>query len=108
MTPETIQVLEDAFKLGCPDTEACFSAGIAPSTLYLYCSQNPEFSERKETLKTKTGFMARSIQMALLEDNCHRTAEKVIDRLDGLKVKVVGDINLKVSDWSVESVTAGE
>jgi hypothetical protein len=59
MTPEIIRKLEQAFAYGATDKEACFYAGIAPSTLYEYCAEHPEFSERKEGLKDQPVLLAR-------------------------------------------------
>jgi len=59
MTTETIGKLESAFLLGCTDREACLFADIHPDTLYKYCKDNPEFSDRKELLKEDPVFKAR-------------------------------------------------
>lgn len=59
MTPETIARLEDGFLAGLSDREACLFANIAPSTLYAYCEENPDFSERKELLKEEVKLQAK-------------------------------------------------
>ncbi len=59
MTKKAIQKLEDAFMRGMTDREACIYANIATSTLYNYCNENPDFSERKETLKQNPTLKAR-------------------------------------------------
>ena len=59
MTPETIDRLEEAFSNGASDTEACFFAKIGKSTLYDYCKDNVDFSERKEALKEMVKYQAR-------------------------------------------------
>ena len=51
MTKEVIEKLENAFRVGLTDEEACFSIPIDKGTLYNYCKSNPDFSTRKETLK---------------------------------------------------------
>ncbi len=61
MTMQTLQKLRDAFKIGCPDREACIYAGIAESTLYNYCKEHPEFSEEKEELKESPVLVARTV-----------------------------------------------
>ncbi len=58
MTEGVIRILEDCFAIGCSDTIACIRAGIVPSTLYKYCDENPEFSERKELLKEMPKYKA--------------------------------------------------
>lgn len=59
MTKETLQKLEVAFKLGCPDREACVFAGISPQTLYNYQEKNSEFLEQKHVWKAMPEFKAR-------------------------------------------------
>ena len=60
MTPEILSKLEHAFALGCTDLEACFYAEIGKTTLYNYQELNPEFAERKEELKNRPIFLART------------------------------------------------
>jgi len=59
MTPETVKKLEEAFALGCTDREACFFAGITKPTLYKYQDENPDFIDRKKTLKERPVLLAR-------------------------------------------------
>lgn len=70
--------LEEAFAMGCTDKEACFFAGISPSTLYLYCNEEPEFSERKETLKQNPILKARKTVYDDLSDS--KTAQWYLER----------------------------
>jgi hypothetical protein len=88
MTEATVRKLEEAFLLGCTDREAAFAAGIAPSTLYKYCEDHPEFLERKETLKKRPVFMARKVVVNALENNDIGTAHRVLERHDGTKALV--------------------
>ena len=67
MTEEVLRKLEDAFLLGCSDLEACFAANIAPSTLYKYQEDNPEFLERKQLLKENPIYKARKSVVDKLE-----------------------------------------
>lgn len=69
ITKMVLRKLEEAFLLGCTDREACFCAGIMPSTLYEYCKKNTEFSERKELLKEQPVFKARKSVVGALESN---------------------------------------
>lgn len=59
MTEEVLGKLEEAFKYGATDKEACVYADIAPATLYKYQEENPEYSERKDQLKKLPIFTAR-------------------------------------------------
>ena len=90
MTDEVIAKLEQAFLMGCTDAEACLYADIVPSTLYRYTEANPEFSERKETLKNNPVMLARKVLLGALNEADVNTAHKVIDRKEGSKVSVSG------------------
>lgn len=59
MTPEAIQVLEEAFLYGASDKEAIFLAKISKSTFYDYCKENPEFVDRIEGLRDMPKYKAR-------------------------------------------------
>ena len=59
ITPEIIDRLEEAFSNGATDLEACFFAKIGKTTLYEYCKDNQDFSERKEALKEMVKYQAR-------------------------------------------------
>lgn len=76
--------------MGCTDREASLYAQIAPSTLYLYCENHPEFSERKEVLKGNPVLQAKRIQLAELQSDNSAIAQKVIDRKEGTKLAVSG------------------
>ncbi len=66
MTPEIVQKLELGFMAGLNDTECSQFAGISRSTLNLYCKNHPEFSDRKEELKSKPSATAKlNITMAI-------------------------------------------
>lgn len=60
ITPAIIQKLEDAFSMGCTDTEACLHAGISQSALYEFQKRNPKFKERKAKLKETPVLRARN------------------------------------------------
>lgn len=51
MTKDVLRKLEDAFMNAFTDEMACLYAGIGKTALYEYCKENPQFAERKETLK---------------------------------------------------------
>jgi hypothetical protein len=59
-TEQLLQKLEEAFLLGCTDEEACLFADIAPSSLYNYQKDRPEFLERKNVLKNNPVLKART------------------------------------------------
>lgn len=82
--------------LGCTDEEACFAAGINPSTLYRYIEKNEEFSERKETLKQRPIYKARQVVIDSLDEQDINTAHRVIDRKEGSKVKLDASVGVQV------------
>ena len=88
MTDEVIRKLEAAFMVGATDGEASCNAGIGISTLYDYCVANPNFSDRKETLKNQSGMKAKIIVSKSLDEENLTTAHKVIDRKEGSKIDV--------------------
>lgn len=59
MTPDTLAKLDEGFSMGFSDREACLYADIHPATLYRYCEENPEYSERKELLKENLKMIAK-------------------------------------------------
>jgi hypothetical protein len=87
MTPETVQKLEKAFLMGCTDMEACLYADISKTALYAYIEKNPEFHDRKEVLKQNPVMKARQVILGALKEDDVNTANKVIDRKEGTKVK---------------------
>ena len=107
MTPETVGKLEEAFLWGCTDIEASLHAGIHRDTLYAYIEKNPSFSDRKETLKTSPLLRSRRIISDKLDENDAAQANKVIERKEGTKHTIEGDISLKVSSWTVDGVESG-
>lgn len=113
ITDLVLAKLEQAFLMGCTDKEACLYADIVPSTLYRYQEENPEFTERKETLKQNPVMKARGVVLDALGENDIHTAHKVIERKDGTKVKNENtgpDGGPQEHKWSVEVVdkTGGE
>jgi len=81
MTPEVIAKLEEAFKLGASDIEACAYADIAESTLYKYQEKNPKFTERKAQLKELPTFTARKSVV----DNLPKDPKLALDYLSRKK-----------------------
>lgn len=59
MTEETVRKLEYGFAKGLTDHECCDFADIAPSTLYAYCKENPDFTDKKELLKQRPKITAK-------------------------------------------------
>lgn len=104
MTPEVIEKLEEAFKYGATDKEACAYVDIAPSTLYKYQEENPEFSERKEELKELPIFTARkSVVDKLARDG--KLAFLFLERKR--KDEFAQRIENKVDDETIDKILEG-
>lgn len=53
MTDKVLESLRQAYLIGATNEEAAHYADIAPSTLYLYMENNPEFSEQIKAWKNQ-------------------------------------------------------
>lgn len=65
---------------GLSDSEACILADIAPSTLYDYQKNNPEFSERKQALKQNVNLKAKMAIVRAIDDGCVATSKWWLER----------------------------
>lgn len=96
MTDAVLKKLEEAFALGCTDTEASLYADITPRTLYNYQKEHPEFLQRKEQLKEKPFLKARTTIIEALGDPNH--AFKFMERKKrsefGQNVEVTGNLTI--------------
>ena len=93
MTEKVIGKLEEAFLMGCSDSEACFYAEISKQALYDYQLKYPEFTDRKNTLKSNPIFLSRQIQLNALKDDSNKagqqiTADKILSRHEGIKQRL--------------------
>lgn len=69
-----LQKLEEGFIMGYTDEEACIYVDIAPSTLYNYCSEHADFSERKERLKKSLSLHAkRNLSTAIIKGDLRQS-----------------------------------
>lgn len=80
MTPEVIRKLEYAFSIGCTDEEATLYADISMTTLYKFQSENPEFADRKATLKQNPVLKARLVVYNEMEQGDKQTAQWYLER----------------------------
>lgn len=93
MTTIVIGKLEEAFLMGCSDSEACFYAEISKQALYDYQNKYPEFTDRKNNLKSNPVFLSRKIQLDALRDDSNKTgqqitADKILSRHEGIKTRL--------------------
>jgi len=57
--PETIEKLEEVFRIGGTDLEACLHADVSSAALYNFQNRYPAFVERKNKLKESLTLRAR-------------------------------------------------
>lgn len=60
VTPAVLELLRQAFLIGCTDAEAALNANIGVATLYNYQKANPDFLELKEQWKENPLLKARN------------------------------------------------
>lgn len=65
----TLKIFDEAFALGCSDTEAALMANVSPQTLYNYQKEHPEYLERKNQLKETPVLLARTSVVNALKRN---------------------------------------
>lgn len=94
MTLEVIQKLEEAFSIGATDKEATFVAGISMATLYAYCKEHPEFSDRKEALKDMPKYAARKNIVGKIKDGDVPTSQWYAERKAKEEFSNRTDLNL--------------
>lgn len=82
MTQGTLRKLEELFVRGLSDEEACLLANIGTTTLYDYCKENPEFSERKELLKQRVKIRAKLNISKVIEDGDTDLSKWYLERRD--------------------------
>ena len=97
MTPEVLQKLEHAFIHAYTDKEACFYAGISPSTLYNYQIIHHEFLERKEQLRLTPNLRAKIELVKGIDGNIDQARWWAIHKMAGefapkIRTDVLGEI----------------
>lgn len=80
ITPKTLEKLEEAFKLGCTNREACFYADVAESTFYDFLKEYPEYSEKIKMWKDYEKIKARMVVHKALEKGDRDMAKWYLER----------------------------
>ena len=80
ITPEKLEKLEEAFKLGCTNREACFYADVAESTFYDFLKEYPEFSDKISMWKDYEKIQARYVVHKALEKGDRDIAKWYLER----------------------------
>lgn len=80
ITPEKLGKLEEAFKLGCTNREACFYAEVAESTFYDFLKEYPEYSDKIAMWKDYEKIKARYVVHKALEKGDRDMAKWYLER----------------------------
>jgi len=80
ITPKKLEKLEEAFKLGCTNREACFYADIAESTFYDFLKEYPEYSDKIAMWKDYQKIKARMVVHKALDKGDRDMAKWYLER----------------------------
>lgn len=80
ITTKKLEKLEEAFKLGCTNREACFYADVAESTFYDFLKEHPEFSDKISMWKDYEKIQARYVVHKALEKGDRDIAKWYLER----------------------------
>lgn len=97
LTTECVAKLEQAFKIGANDTEACLFAGIDRSTFYRYEEAHPEFRNKKLEWKRNPILKAKNTIYKNLDDP--NVAKWLLERRDDeysnkQRQEITGNVNV--------------
>ena len=100
MTEAVIGKLELLFAQGLSDREACLVADISTTALYDYCTEHPDFAERKELLKDNPKIKAKlNVAEAIIEKKDIDMSKWYLERKAkdefSTKQEISGDLTIK-------------
>lgn len=75
-----LRKLEEAFKMGCTNREACFYADVCESTFYDFLKEYPEFSEKIDIWKSYEKIKARMVIHKALDNGDKDMAKWYLER----------------------------
>lgn len=110
ITTEIIKKLEEAFKLGCTNREACYYADVAESTFYDFIKEYPEYSEKFSILKEYEKIKARMVIHKALEKGDRDTAKWYLERKakaefsTKVEMEHSGEVNNPFKDLTTEEI----
>lgn len=106
ITEEVLAKLEYAFLRSFTDIEASLYANISPATLYRYIDANPEFWERKETLKKQPNIQAKLNWYKKLETEDYQASKEWLERKSRDEFSLKQEIDNKhTGNLKIESIT---
>lgn len=80
ITPECLHKLKEGFLRGYTNRIACIYAGIAESTYYKYCDENPEFVEKKRAWQANPVTKALDNVKQSLDEGDVQTSKWLLER----------------------------
>lgn len=104
ITEDVLAKLEYAFARSFTDTEASLYANISPATLYRYIEANPEFWERKETLKRQPNIKAKLNWIKKLESEDYQASKEWLERKSRDEFSLKQEINSKVEHTIIDNI----
>lgn len=79
-TPETVSRLEEIFKVGANDTEACLYANISRDSYYDKLKSDPEFSDRMTAAKDFSILAAKKTLVKAVLEGDKQSAQWLLER----------------------------
>lgn len=101
ITPKNLEKLEEAFKIGCNNREACFYADVAESTFYDFLKEYPEYSDKIDMWKSYEKIKARMVVHNALDRNDKEMAKWYLER----KAKDEFSIKQNVENSGAQTIT---
>ena len=95
VTDEVVSKLEDALKMDCTITEACYVSGISRKVYYDYLKHHPEFSDKIEYWRSNPVYTARKTVTETLKTDAP-LALKYLERKKRKEFGPKQDINVNV------------
>ena len=104
ITAEVVAKLEQAYKIGANDTEACLHAGIDRSTLFRYEKEHEDFCNKKAEWKRNPILKAKHTIYKNLDDPS--VAKWLLERKDEEystknEQKITGNVNVTPTEFNI-------
>lgn len=109
ITAEIVAKLEQAYKIGANDTEACLHAGIDRTTLFRYELSNPDFSNKKAEWKRNPILKAKHTIFKNLDDPS--VAKWLLERKDDEfknKQEISGNVSVIPTGFNILPVRSND
>lgn len=105
ITTEKVELLEKYFRYGLTDEQACYKADVVISTFYNYCRENPDFADRRNTLKDDTIINAKILVAEKVEEK-DESFTKLVYQHEKMKERATVRLDLGVEKEEEEDISA--